>query len=186
MTNFTHCKYFYREFPLQSIAALNSTIWTNFTTWRLCIDKVGWRCVESNKHLRNKPSSLKVDIVGNWVPREAGAFMYSTGWTLWTMPIGYLGSKNSCLNTSFRGVLNATQEFFPQEFLCCNDDVIFFSEKKMTSSLQHKNSWGILHLEPPNVCIFSANSFTSFSLLSCTNVLRPFIPFPIYIDRIAM
>ena len=30
----------------------------------------------------------------------------------------------------------------PQEFLCCNDDVIFFSEKKMTSSLQHKNSWG--------------------------------------------
>ena len=37
----------------------------------------------------------------------------------------------------------------PWEFLCCNDDVIFFSENKMTSSLQHKNSQGISHLEPP-------------------------------------
>ena len=37
----------------------------------------------------------------------------------------------------------------PRQVLCCNDDVVFFSEKKMTSSLQRKNSRGISHLERP-------------------------------------
>ena len=51
--------------------------------------------------------------------------------------------------TAERGSQGRSKCEIPWEFLCCNDDVIFFSEKKMTSSLQHKNSWGILHLEPP-------------------------------------